>query len=609
MLAGQQDWLKTLSGMDIPPGARLGMTTDGNLLLLGVSGSLTRLSLNGLKKSLSGPSPESERDKTGSAGTARPSSDIHRHTLGLSAPFEGPFLQAEVNSHDKLLAIRTPSRVLVIVVPLPGLSSTQGSFKTTEVGASVFVGGLQVLQIEWHPRSASGTHLMVLSSDGLLRLFDLSISPEEPEQIFDLTRPGSQFPSSSQHILPSKNRRGIFSAETSEREVVSFAVGAAGDVGWSSLTVYAAMENGDIYSLCPVMPSTCSLSLGQVQSLRSRLGQPKNDEDSTEKKNRYWTLRWIQEVEEQIIRHEDSLPSDLVQVSLPKFHTKLGLFRQGPFLKPASSSDEDDESRSLTDMHIVFDLHAQYLWTAYSNGSVELRVNFRPPTPIWGNLNISGLDEPPEWTRSSLQYLETLELLESPSETLGSALTLVKDPKYSDVVYVAHSEGIHRLSLRPWKLLFDECLCSNPTSSLEALDFEIVFSECDWLVSTENPVTGLVVVTDIYLGYCYMTSTKEGRLYGSPLAIRAPSKPTAAFKIKMKASESVSYPSVLRGTSFTIPEVLKSIPAYIPISSSDSSTYPLFITEHSLPKFSKSVAQLRKRLEAIIGAGGQIQSR
>ena len=132
-----------------------------------------------------------------------------------------------------------------------------------------------------------------------------------------------------------------------------------------------------------------SLSLGQVQSLRSRLGQPKNEQDPTEKKNGYGSLRWIQELEEQTLRLADSLPSDPVQVSHPKFHTKLGLFRQGPFLKPASRGDEDDESRSLMNMHILFDSHCHYVWVAYSNSVVELSVNFRPPTPIWGNLNFA----------------------------------------------------------------------------------------------------------------------------------------------------------------------------------------------------------------------------
>ena len=100
----------------------------------------------------------------------------------------------------------------------------------------MYVGGLQILQLAWHPLSASGTDLLVLSSDGLLCIFDLSASPEDPEQTFDLTRSGSQFPS----FLHSKNRRGIFSAETREREVVSFTIGAACDDGWSPLTVYAA---------------------------------------------------------------------------------------------------------------------------------------------------------------------------------------------------------------------------------------------------------------------------------------------------------------------------------------------------------------------------------
>ncbi|OAY66753.1 Nuclear pore complex protein NUP88 [Ananas comosus] len=93
--------------------------------------------------------------------------------------------------------------------------------------------GLQALQISWHPFSNS--HLGVLTSDSVFRLFDLSSDLERPEQEYYLQpiKPGSCHNAVS--ICP-----------------VAFSYG--GHHLWDRFSVFILFSDGSIYVLCPVVP-------------------------------------------------------------------------------------------------------------------------------------------------------------------------------------------------------------------------------------------------------------------------------------------------------------------------------------------------------------------
>jgi hypothetical protein len=93
-------------------------------------------------------------------------------------------------------------------------------------------GGDRIIRhAEWHPLSAH--HLVVLSDDNELLMYDLTKSRSVPEQIFALHA------SADDHLVNFRFAgRG----------------GAAATSGWERLTVYALSQSGAIYTACPVVP-------------------------------------------------------------------------------------------------------------------------------------------------------------------------------------------------------------------------------------------------------------------------------------------------------------------------------------------------------------------
>lgn len=98
-----------------------------------------------------------------------------------------------------------------------------------------------IAKIDWHPWGDSGSTLLVMTVDGKLREYDVSLDPDEPRKTTD--------------FVPEKKRGAYAAVDYSEREVTSFTFGK-GKADWGPLTVYALMKSGDIYAVCPYLPES-----------------------------------------------------------------------------------------------------------------------------------------------------------------------------------------------------------------------------------------------------------------------------------------------------------------------------------------------------------------
>ncbi|KAK4798822.1 hypothetical protein SAY86_031148 [Trapa natans] len=179
---------------------------------------------------------------------------LHRITIRLGEPEPASILAASpskelradvaINFVVKKISINRNGSALCFIgaddlclMYLYGRSSSKDKTlvcRTISVGSQIYFNGANTIRkVMWHPYS--DTHLGVLSSDAVFRLFDLSVDLMQPEQEFYLqsVEPGK-----------SKNATSLCPAD--------FTFG--GDHLWDRLTVFILFGDGSIHIICPVVP-------------------------------------------------------------------------------------------------------------------------------------------------------------------------------------------------------------------------------------------------------------------------------------------------------------------------------------------------------------------
>lgn len=114
----------------------------------------------------------------------------------------------------------------------------------------------------WHPLGVQGNCLVTITVDAVARVWELDRdnrwSFNEPSLATDLKKLANAS-TSAEDLSPSKYGASKgFSPDSFEMEVASACFGGAGaedEQGWASMTLWIAMQEGDIYALCPFLPT------------------------------------------------------------------------------------------------------------------------------------------------------------------------------------------------------------------------------------------------------------------------------------------------------------------------------------------------------------------
>jgi hypothetical protein len=112
-----------------------------------------------------------------------------------SLPLPSDASQMSCNARGNLLCITSRSSCYVVHLPKKGLEGSLADgmdgikCRTVAVGSYFHASNssLTIIQCSWHPRSES--HLVVLTSDRRLRIYNITQQFDEPEQEFDLSSP------------------------------------------------------------------------------------------------------------------------------------------------------------------------------------------------------------------------------------------------------------------------------------------------------------------------------------------------------------------------------------------------------------------------------------
>lgn len=308
----------------------------------------------------------------------------------------------EVNPVGKLMAVVGSDEVIVVVLPRPGyykLFEEAIPCKGYHVGKFYHYKGAStsIAKVSWHPLAEGGTGLLVLTTDGTLRLYDVARDVNEPEQEYE---------------IGNVSHRGVreasfgYSADFDDQaEAASFCLGTA-DVDWGPLTAYVVMQNGTIYSVCPVLPRSAIVNRSYIRILATIIAKKcdelaviaEQDKDAFSHMLDQYRMqsKWITPLVRQAAEpprrspadEESEIADDLVKIDATS-SVRFPPLIQGPYLmKPAPAEFGDDEPLATDIIYLSTD-PLPIIAIAYNNGKIDVCVEVEKTEARWASRGVS----------------------------------------------------------------------------------------------------------------------------------------------------------------------------------------------------------------------------
>ena len=273
---------------------------------------------------------------------------------------------------EQFLAILTEHTVHIALLPdtnrLNDLDGTSLKLKTYQLGPTTHVIPQSPLVCAlWHPLALSSNStdcLITVTAEAAIRVWQLDTSDrwsfDTPALAVDLTKliDGT---SCDQDFTPSAfgKSRG-FSADVFDMEATSACfggLGLPGEDGWAPMTLWVSMRNGDLYALCPLLPSKFRLPRISMAALSTHIVSKvscieNGDLDPDEERTLRQQLEWVQklDLDGPFLVASGSDPSLVdkfwVRPSIPSAIPKL----QGPF---DVDLGDDSDDLDVSDIHVI----------------------------------------------------------------------------------------------------------------------------------------------------------------------------------------------------------------------------------------------------------------
>lgn len=342
----------------------------------------------------------------------------------------------------------------------------------------------------WHPLSHTGNCLVTVTDDACVRLWELDqnnrASFNEPDLAVDLKKLGNASSRSEDFSASKYGTNKGYSVDEVEMQVAASCFGGQGrddEDGWSSMTLWIAMAQGDVYALCPFLPSqftaphTMMPSLSTSVVAKERMLSYDKSASEWEKRVAIQQRAWLTDLDQQ-----DPLP--LYDMDVYSRPAKPGAVPrlQGPFLlTPELDFGE------ITDIHVIapkitqddlFDTEEEYDDYAIEEGlSVGIVVLATQIGHVHISLNIEGVEA--EWLPSKRSQLHVLDegavksllrfetLLTAPDNQQGYEAwpTFTASPVDRYELFTTQPTGIYSISFRPWITILEEELSASEAES------------------------------------------------------------------------------------------------------------------------------------------------
>ena len=298
--------------------------------------------------------------------------------------------------------------------------------------------------------------------------------------------------SEEQDFAPGRTRNRAFSLDSVGLEVASTCFGGSGssdESAWSATTLWFAMRGGDVYALCPLLPSkwqtpsTLMPSISTAVVAKTALAQDESEsnlEDSRQYNDQYDWIRGVDSQDPTIVKGKHEF-SPVVEVytrpTTPGAIPRL----QGPFQMFSEDADEDLE---LSDIHVVAgkidaealtsgdDSDSEPDWMDEHGVSAAVVCLLTRSGRVYVCLDLVGVEgqwlprKKPKRLPEPLDepYLIVLEGLEtlSPTDQLDLEWpTFTEDVQSRYSFFITHSKGVFFFSLDPWVQSLEQELKSN----------------------------------------------------------------------------------------------------------------------------------------------------
>ncbi|XP_042490538.1 nuclear pore complex protein NUP88 [Macadamia integrifolia] len=410
------------------------------------------------------------------------------------------------------------------VMYLYGRTSTKDNTiicRTVKLGSGIYFdsnSSVRTLQVLWHPYT--DTHLGILSSDSVFRLFDLSSNLEQPEQEYYLqpVEPGRCYNTGS--ICP-----------------VGFSFG--GEHLWDRFSVFVLFADGSVYILCPVVPFGSVYrweSIVEIYNDAQTFGLKSSNSRAVS--NSSIAIAWLEATFPELTHQdlEGGTISALKAHPYAQFDVSLSL--QGPLRKLCHGGEEDDsegqgancEGRAVDFLYNSVSKDS-ILVTAWSSGQLQIdaladeihpawNVGSRPRFCVDSRDHICGLamicdsnpdepsvvklDQPLDDTLwlghpPPLLRLAVVDLALPKIGDYDNLLKMFIDPLIPERIYCVHRGGVDSIVLH---FLPFTSQTSGKDETMRAPSVQPILGTCRG-VSSSPPLCGLVALADS-VGYSWI---------------------------------------------------------------------------------------------------------
>jgi len=512
-----------------------------------------------------------------------------------------------INKNGKLLALIGEEGVNVMIIPqtINQINVEEVHANVITVGSDIYSSnsGIKIVKAAWHPLSSTNSHLVILSSDGCLRLFDVSSESKEPEQRYFI---GPQYYNeyksyNSSLYIPGRS----ISGNSEEMETVSFTFGSGDD--WEIFTIYILMKNGDVYAICPFLPSKSTVKKSLLENLSLSIEQRWKESDPEDlvadqqyRLQRCWISTVLQNLKPVKINDLDENGEEevIINGNISRFKDIHPVI-QGPFLlQPAPIEFDPDECDLDNIASSIISLKTEpfsIIVIAFTNGKVDVCLNVAPVEALW----MSNNDMVQDFELPVLAVYETIDLkLKDIPDNFNikeNVVNIKEDKHYPDVCYIYHHGGVHTISFNNWLSLFSDINNNNNLIQKfqDILNREIP-SEVSLKISTfssgENPVVGLATTTGVFVGYNLLVLSSSNAFVSIELPIRIKSSSLPFHR----DTNTKDYKDLFPVIELTCP-----LPIHLSSKKKSNQVYPNFVNEETLKFLAEQITLARNDLKEL----------